>query len=198
MSVEHFLHPDDISAIDYYSPYLRDDGGESIWSRETPYVSTSVTVSQALRCNGFRCKRTGLVSDLVIFSGGTAAGATPSLVKIGAYHKLEDGSYNLIGASANTVSLFAITNNTYVVPFVVPWYKFRGDDYLIAVLIVTAAALPTLQGPFTTSANTTGTFLLPEPTKVGSILGQTDLPVNIAKGSLVSTSPGTFHGMLRP
>lgn len=195
---DHFVHPGDLTPLDYINNYLLDNGNESIWSRESPFVSSTVTVNQALRCNGFRCKRTGVVNSVVIFSGGTAAGATPTLVKVGAYHKEADGSYTLVGSSVNTTSLFSVTNNTYVVNFTAPWYKIKGEDYLIGILIVTAAALPTIQGPFTTSLNVSNSYYFPDPLKIGSLLGQSDLPNTIAAGTLVGTSPGTFHAMLRP
>lgn len=195
---DHFVHPGDLTPLDYINNYLLDNGGESIWSRESPSPSSNASINQQLRLNGFRCKRTGSVGRIIMFSGGTAAGATPTLVKVGAYHRNDDDTYSLVGATPNTVTMFAGTNATYNTAFAAPWYKFKGDDYLIGVLIVTGAALPTIQGPFTAVANTTGTFLLPAPVKVGCLPGQTDLPTSFARTDLISTSPGTFHGLLIP
>ena len=112
------------------------------------------------------------------------------MVRYGLWIRNFDDSYTLVASTPNDTTLLSVVNTKYPKALSVPYTKIRGRDYLVGLLIVTAAALPSIVSTGTLgSAPVTGIeLLLPTPTKGATIAGQADLPATIAAGTLLNSN----------
>ena len=113
--------------------------------------------------------------------GGTAAGATPTLIRVGLYEIAADGDGTLVAATANDTSLLAVANTAYEKALSAPYTLRRGQRYAAGLLVVTGATAPTIAGGASFSVATEGAE---EPRMNGSIGSQTDLPASFAGGDV--------------
>jgi hypothetical protein len=178
--------------------YLIDNPvGESILDRTGPVSSSTTGNSQRLQLTAFTCKQTGTVSQIRVWTGATAAGATPTLCRMGVYQVVPGAAtWSLIASIANDTSLFAAANTTYTRSFTTPFTKVAGTRYAVAILVVTAAALPNWLSPASTTvtAYCTDNWLL-DPMTAGLVGSQADLPATVTvSGITVSTI--NFHALL--
>lgn len=172
-------------------------GVESI-PREIAVANASVT-SQVLRLTFFTCRKTFTAANLSAISGGTAAGATPTLVRYGLYTVAANGDITLVASTTNDTGIFAATNTQYTRAITGPsgitsYAMVAGQRYAFGVLLVTAAALPTTVGwgpPNGVVAN-----IAP---RIGSaVTGQADLPASVLNASF-STAQAAFPlGLVLP
>lgn len=159
------------------------DAGEVNVRRQLSY-QYSTPVSGIVYLTAFTAKRTETISRIRSVVGGTGAAATPTLCKLGVYEINSDGSLTLVAATANTTSLWATPWTRYTTNLTAPWGKVRGKRYATALLIVTGAAVPLIIG----GGNNNGQHLAEGPWVTFEVIGQTDLPANIAAASLAATS----------
>lgn len=151
-------------------------------------VATSNTVGQAtgvLRLSYFTARKTETITQVRVISGGTAAGATPTLVRIGLWTVAADGALTLVASIANDTALYAATNTPYTRALSASYGKVAGQRYAAGSLVVTGATAPSLIGGIV-NFNATEAGIAP---RIGAALtGQTDLPASIAAGSLVDSA----------
>lgn len=171
--------------------------GESVYDRTTVATGTAAT-TQALRLMGFTAKATQNITRVRVVTGSTAAGATPTLCRIGVYSRDSANLYTLIASTANDTALFSAASTTYTPSFSAAFQKTAGVDYLVGILIVSAAAFPTFMAPVATTAgvaayNTDVFMAFPQLT--ANLAGQADLPATMTAASL--TNVGTYaHALL--
>lgn len=173
-----------------------DDGnlftsGEEIFPADDAQSGTNVTTTQVLRLSYFDCRKSESTTGVRIISGGTAAGATPTLVRIGLYLIDSAGNGTLVASTPNDTALFATTATVYPKSWSTPYNKVRGTRLAVGVLVVSSTTTPTLAGKGITS--TAEVSLAPR--KTGSISGQSDLPSSFTAGS-VSSSFSRFYAAL--
>lgn len=177
----------------YYTDLIANGGnpdiptaGGFVPDRELWSVATAgPVVSGAMPLAYFTANRTETITSVTTYSGTTAAGATPTLCRVGVYSVDSSGNLTLVASIANDTTLWASTNTAYLRTFSTPWAKTVGQRYAVGVLVVSGATVPTLVGTSGTSLNMIGTALLVSPTLSARITAQTDLPASIAVGSLV-------------
>ena len=132
----------------------------------------------------FRANRNISARNIEIVTTGTAAGATPTLVKVGLYSVGMNGDLTLLSQSANQTLLFAATNLRYRIPLTASVPIVRGTMYALAVLVVSGATLPTLSGQ-TVNGIEAG-FVSPVMTTRQD--GQTDLAATLTRSAVVSSN----------
>lgn len=168
------------------------DVGEAVYQRVDITSSAATLASGSLRLSYFTAKVQEMISQVRFYSGTTAAGATPTLVRVGIYQVDEStGDLTLVGSTPNDTTLLAATQTQYVKALSAPFLKERGRRYAVGILVVTAAAMPTLAGQTTTPASECAI----SPRTV-AYTAQTDLPASISAGSLTNGSSRIYFVLL--
>lgn len=169
--------------------------GECTVDRGVVNASNITMTTQLLRLAYFTSVRTEPIGNVRIYATGTAAAATPSLVRAGIWEAGLDGQLrSLVASTTNDTALLATINTAYTVPLTVPFTKTEGRRYAFGLLVVTAAAAPTtVSNSFAGLASEVAQI----PRQAANISGQTDLPATAAVGSLADTTARIF-GMLLP
>lgn len=171
----------------YFSDLLVNNGnpdlvtsGEFVPDRDL-WASTNAPLSAGfVQLGYFTAVRSESINNIMSIAGGTAAGATPTLCRMGVYSVAANGDLTLEAACANDTALWASTNNVYTRALTSTFNKVVGRRYATAALCVTAAAAPALVGQiYGSSALVSGPPLL-----AGSLSGQVDLPASISAGSI--------------
>lgn len=178
---------------DYLLSDLLVTGEESI--PRDRVTSTGLTMtSGVLRLCYFTARKTETITQLTIDTGGTAAGATPTLVRMGVWTTDSTGALLAqVAATPNDTTLLAGTFTTYTKSLSASWAKVAGQRYAIGDLVVTAAAAPVILGG-TTSLN--NGHVNRAPRMAAQITAQADLPSTAAAGALSNTNNRPFHVML--
>lgn len=123
------------------------------------------------------------VASLRTATGNTAAGATPTLCRLGLYSVASNGDLTLIASTPNDTTLWAAATTIYTKALSASVNLARGQRYALACLVVTAAAAPTLVANQPSSI-----FAAEAPRLTGQLGGQTDLPASVTAGSVVATN----------
>ena len=170
--------------------HLLDDelaSGESSLPRNEIGASSTQT-SQVLRLTFFKPRKSEAITSVRLSTTGTAAGATPTLIRIGIWEADVDNSsatFTLVASTPNDTSLLAATNTRYTKALSSTWNKRAGIRCAAGLLVVTAAAAPTVAGSVRVGS---GDEYLEWPPNGGSITGQADLPNTFTMASLVAGS----------
>lgn len=189
--MSEFTHPSDLNDIynDIYGEYLRDGGGEFLWDRSTNNeVNGSISISGRMYFVGFKCKRTELISQVAIVSGGLAA-TVAGIRRVGLYMRKADKiTYDLVASTPNDTALFSIASNDYTIPFSVPYTKIRGEEYLFATLQVggTPSSFQVICSAVSANFLPAVQRKLTPPIRAGQLDGQADLPTSFSGASVTA------------
>lgn len=158
--------------------------------------TTAVTAAASgrMRLCYFTAQRTEAIASLRARTGATAAGATPTLVRLGIYRidpATEHGT--LVASTANDTTLFAAANTAYTKALQASWAKTKGVRYAHAILIVTAAAMPTLYGFEPPSASAVDIEYGERPRISGAIDSLSDLPASFVVAATVSNERRRYY-----
>lgn len=183
----------------FYQGYDEDgdaiSGGVETLSRKQ-IASNAVPLTASGRCHFtyFTPKKSATITKMALLSGSTAAGATPTLCRVGFYTVASNGDVALACAIASDTALFAGTFTEYERSLstgggLPASYTFNaGQRYAAALIVVTGATLPTFYGNATQIAAMAG-----RAPKIATVItGQSDLPASVAAGSLANNS-AAFH-----
>lgn len=170
--------------------------GESVYSRDV-FITATAAASQELVLAGFVAKKSQSITQLRVWTTGTAAAATPTICRLGVYQRAANGDISLLAATANDTTLFAATNTVYSKALTAPWNKVAGVEYMIGLLIVSGAAMPTFAAPSSgwPAGMLAATGSLMRPAVHAKVTGQADLGAinsTIANASIVAAA-FTFH-----
>lgn len=173
--------------------------GEETFSRNFAVTASALTSGQ-LRLAYFTARRTETINGLVMQTDATAAGATPSLARMGVYSVAGDGSLTLLAATANDTSLFAATGTEYQRDLTTTFSKVAGVTYAVGVLVVSAAAMPTMVGQSLglASPQPLGGTTFNRPRMAASVTGLLDLPATVAVGSIVNVRNRFPYAVMTP
>lgn len=166
--------------------------GEASSDRRLQNQSFTMT-SGVLRLSYFTAQKTETITQLRMSSATTAAGATPTLVKMFVYTVDGAGDMTLVGVTANDTSLFATINTAYTRSLVGSFSKTRGSRYATGTLVVTGAAAPTIAGNQPTFAASEAAMA---PRIAGALTAQTDVPASITAASLTNATAGPYVVLL--
>lgn len=153
------------------------------------------TVNQELLLTHFVASSSMTVGRLVMYSGTTAAGATPTLVRWGIYEVEADNDCALIASIPSDTGIFAAANTEYVRALSANVALLAGKRYAVGTLIVTAAALPSVVGSPSVGPAIQNSMKL-QPTVASQMGGQADLPATASFGSVNGTDGRRFYTRL--
>lgn len=160
--------------------------GEVIPNRELMQSQTVAPTSGTLAMSFFTADKTETISNLTVYTGSTAAGATPTLCRMGIYELDSSGNGTLVASTANDTTLFAATGTAYTKALSSSFTKVAGKRYATALLVVTGATAPTFHGPTPLNNAVVSTVLALAPAVNGRLTDQTDLPASFTAGSVTS------------
>lgn len=169
--------------------------GEANMSRA--FISSGVGPSSSgqLVLVAFTARKSEPVAAVRISTHTTAAGATPSLCKIGFFRVEGSGAMTddltLLAVTANDTSLFASATTAYTKSFTAPASKVAGVRYAVGVLVVSAAPLPNFGG--FTLANSLESSVA--PWTCATLAGQSDIAGDIT-ATLVASNKQLFAAVL--
>lgn len=150
--------------------------------------SVTAATSGQMLLTYFTAGRTETINTITVgISNGTAAGATPTLVRMGIWAANADGSLSaLLASTANDTTLLAALNTLYPKALSSSFSKVVDTRYACGILVVSGAAMPTMLG--TTANGTTTSAYLTSPVISALVTGLADLPATVAVGALVANS----------
>lgn len=169
------------------------DGVETI-PRLIATSGAAATGSGNLRLSYFTAEQSLTAASVSLCSGTTAAAATPTLVRVGLYEVDVDGDLTLVASTANDTTLLAAANTLYSKTLSSPFGVVKGHRYAVGLIVVTAAAAPTVVGQFPGSATTAMSAIAPR--LAGLFAGQSDLPSSVAAGSVANTTTSQWVALL--
>lgn len=184
--------PKGISQTNYDFPMAT--GATSI-NRQAVNASGNAISSGQLLLSYFTATNTETINTLAVVVAGTAAAATPTLIRFGVYSVAANGDLTLLNSTVSDTTLLATTFTRYQKALSSGFSKVAGTRYALGVLIVTGAALPTFFAS-TSSGQASGvadTFLGLEPRMSATLNSQTDLPSSAASGTLSNTRRGPIY-----
>jgi hypothetical protein len=156
-------------------------------------IAAVAMTSGILRFTYLTARKTETTSSVRIVSG-TAAGASPTLVRAGVWAVQANGDLVPVATTPNDTTLLATASTPYTKGLSVPFAKVARTRYAVGVLVVTAQTAPTLGG----ASLTAGSDAAQAPRIAASLTAQTDLPAGtITSGSLASGT-NTVYAVLVP
>lgn len=169
--------------------------GEAVFDRSLATTLGVSTVTQRMLLTYFVARKTETTTQVRVYSGSTAAAATPTLCRVGLYSVDSYGNLALVAATANDTALFASTNTAYTRSWSTPIQKTAGSTYAVGILQVSGGATATFLG-----ANHGGSVIAAEaflaPTFCANLSSQSDLPASVAVASLGSYTARAYSALL--
>lgn len=111
----------------------------------TSGLLTAGWVSQRIQFSFFTATQAVLLTNAIACSGGTAAAATPSLIRIGLY-TVSGTTLTLVASTPNDTSLFAAANTAYTKALSATYTTVPEQRYAAGLLIISAATMPSIFG----------------------------------------------------
>jgi hypothetical protein len=140
--------------------------------------TNNTMVSGAVRFAYFVAEASQTVAHLSLTCGGTAAGATPTLVRYGLYSVDSAGNLTQLAQTASDTTIFAAAQTSYS-RTITATALTQGQQYCIAAIVVTAATAPTAQG-----ALIVGNDGALSPRLCGVLTAQSDLAASYTAGQV--------------
>jgi hypothetical protein len=152
--------------------------------------------SGSLRLTYFTAPSSQTLTQVRTVTGSTAAGATPTLCRIGLYSvNGANGNLTLVASTPNDTTLFAAASTAYTKSFSSSVAVTANQRYALGIIVVSAAALPTFVG-----AGIAGNAMFSEmaiaPRLTGVITGQADLPASLTDGALTGDLSPIYAAIL--
>jgi hypothetical protein len=177
----------DATTLELINPDIITSGETTVQRRYGAATAPGTFSSQQLRLTYFTARKSFTVANLVAETGTTAAGATPTLVRLGLYTVAGNGDITLVASTPNDTALFANTFTSYTKALSVAYPITAGTRYAVGVLVVSAATIPILLGVGMGSG-----MAATAPRVAGQIASQADLPAGpVAAASI--TGSGLQH-----
>lgn len=156
-------------------------------------TNVALPAASSVRLTYFTARKSRACTQLRVLTGTTAAGATPTLCKLGLYSVAADGALTRVAATASDTTLFAAASTTYTRATTAPFAVTAAQRYAFGIIMVTAAALPTFLG-YSSSAAAAAEFAV-DPRISGALNTQTDLPATATAASVAATV-AVFYGVV--
>jgi hypothetical protein len=107
------------------------------WALAGPFAG-----SGSMRGSQFTATKTETITQVKMLTNGTAAGATPTLCRIGIYQVNQATNlHTLVASIPNDTTLFATATTAYTRTLSAPLAKVAGTRYSVCALVVSAFAL---------------------------------------------------------
>jgi hypothetical protein len=161
--------------------------GEFVPRRSRLNGITNAQANQTLFGPCFLAEKTETISNVTVYTGSTAAAATPTLIQIGVYSIDASGNAVLVASTPNDTTLLSATRSQYPKAFSSSFTKTAGQRYWVAILVVSGSAQPNFVGwvgPDPTNSAFDTIIFGALPTISYKLTGQTSLPPSISSASL--------------
>lgn len=169
--------------------------GQEVFPRSMILGNSLASTTQNLRMTYFTARKSETSSQVRVVSGATAAGATPTLCRVGLYTVDGNDDATLVASIANDTTLFAAANTAYTRSWTTPYALVAGQRYAVGILVVTSATAPTFSGtPLITGAAAEAAI---KPRMTGTLTGQADLPSTASSASMAA-SANRYYGAILP
>lgn len=177
---------------------LGSNAGESVYSR-SDYTSSTAAASAEMVLAGFVARKTQPITQIRVCTSGTAAAATPTVIRMGVYSRNVAGDLTLLASHAHDATLFAATNTVYTKTLTSTFFKVAGVEYYVGICIVSGAAMPTFAAPASgwPAGFLASTFSLMRPATHAKVTALADLPSSVLNANVVAAAY-TFHALLLP
>lgn len=195
----HFPHGLSIDDVPYNDPDLVSVGELIPSNRLLAFGSNGVcgpVASGTMMLRYFTAKKDERTSSLETYCGSTAAGATPTLCKVGVFEIASNGDGIRIAISDNNTGLWAAANTAYNQAFLSSFWKKAGNRYALAILAVSAAAMPNYYSSIFAGTSIVNANFIASPRIAGVIAGQADIPENFIAAN-VTSGRQAFTGLLQ-
>lgn len=158
----------------------------------TMAVASIAMVSGRIHLDYFTAPETASRTSMLKVGGATPAAPTPTMIKFGVYSVAANGDLTLIASTPNDTSLFTVAFQTVTKAFSVACPFTRGNRYATAILVISAATMPSLWG----GSGLSGGEVTQAPRFHGAVTGQTDLPATITSASVSVGAPALSYARL--
>lgn len=165
------------------------NGQGTFTDREDASSTTVPLTSGTLYLTYFTAKKDFVSNNVAIFSGGTAA-ATTTTVLVGLYEVDGNNNLTLIESTVNDTTLLAAANTKYTKAWQMAQGINKGQRYALGVLVA-ATTMPTTVG-FVGSA----AVFADAPQMAGSVASQSSLPASITAATVVNSGTLIFGEIL--
>jgi len=143
--------------------------------------ATNAPATGVMRLSYFTAEKTEDITQIKVYTGATAAAATPTFCAFGVYTEALNGDLTLVASTANDTTLFAAASTAYTKTFSSGFVKRAGTRYAFASLVVSGAAVPS----FASIAPQAAAEMAIAPKLSGQITGQSSIPGSITNASIV-------------
>jgi hypothetical protein len=169
--------------------------GESTLSRDEGIRDSITVATKEMRLMYFTAPKTGSRKNIEVCTGTTGAGATPTVVQFGVFEvNPATGKLTRVAVTANNTALLKTAGETYKQATEAAWAAVAGARYAVGLLVVTAAATPTLGGISSTLVNT---ILGQSPRLTGLVSGLAEIPAEVEPAN-VKNSSSLFYAATLP
>jgi hypothetical protein len=149
--------------------------------------SSAALVSQTMVLTFWTAIKTEFVTQMSLTTSNTAAGATPTYCAYGVYQVSDfsaSPTLSILGQTANDTTMFASTFSEYLRSFTNGgFWKYQGQRYATAVLIVSGAAMPNFFGYNGTLIRASSAPRLTAAVPTQSVIPATVIPANLSGSS---------------
>lgn len=185
--------PQNLSSAEIQPGNMLTSGVETIPRNSININTLALVASQSLRLTYFTARKSFTSAQVRVPTGNIAAGATPTLIRLGLYSIAADGSATLVASTANDTTLFALQATAYTRSWSTPVSVVQNQRYALGILVVTSATIPNFLGYNGQSASEMNVA----PRLCGALGSQADLPASYADASLTTTAQ-MFYGVVLP
>lgn len=165
--------------------------GQSTLPRETAIASGNL-VAGTLRLTHFTSIKSETVTSVRMTTGAAGVTATPTLIRVGLYHKEANGDLTRVAATASDLTLLAAGSTAYTKAFAAGYALVEGERYAVGVLVVSGVAVGSLMG----ISYASGAEAAIAPRTTSQIAGQTDLPTSIPVASQAVNPTAHYFALL--
>lgn len=167
------------------------DTGEETVSRDATNNALAIGGSN-LYLTYFTARKSETITQLRGYTSA-AAGATPTLCRLGLYTIDASGNGTLVAATANDTTIWSAATSVFTRALLASYATAAGQRYAIGTVCVTAASLPSLL-----CLQMLGNpEPLMSPITCGRLASQTDLPASFL-GSALASSNFRLYNVLLP
>jgi len=165
--------------------------GVSTMPREVVVASNIPTATGVMLLKYFTSGKSFTSTQVRVSSGGVAAAATPTLIRLGLYTIDGASAGALVASTPNDTTLFAATFTDYTKSWSVSYPFVIGQRYALGLLIVTGVAAPNMDGAFVTATESAQA-----PRLTGQITALSDLPSTFVNGSVANANVAFYGAMI--
>lgn len=147
-------------------------------SNTTPLVSGQAMFSF------FTADKTAPITTITTFTGSVAAGATPTVCRLGVWQVASDDALTPVASTVNDTALWAATFTPYPKVFSSGFTMIAGVRYAAGAICVSGATMPQFQSIIVGGTSIMSTNLFTTPAYLALLDAQVNLPGVVAAASL--------------